>query len=84
MNEQLFTGQPRSSTVTATTDAVGVTLGKLNVEMLMMRNAGMYVKVLKNIVDILSDRRAQANTQNEQHPKMIMRLRDQMERLASG
>ena len=69
--------------MTATTEAGGVAIRKMDVDILMTRNASMYVKVLQNIIGILSDRLAQANTQNEQHMKTIMRMRDQMERLTS-
>jgi CRP-like cAMP-binding protein len=79
----VFTGHVRSATVTATTEAGGVAIRKMDVDILMTRNASMYVKVLQNIIGILSDRLAQANTQNEQHMKTIMRMRDQMERLTS-
>lgn len=75
----VFTGQVRSATVTAALDGGGITLRKLDVEILMSRNPSMYVKVLKNIVSVLCERMAQSNKQNEQHLKTIMRLRDAME-----
>lgn len=75
----VFTGQTRSATVTAMTDAGGVAIRKMDVEIIMARNPNMYVKILKNIVGILCDRLSKANTQNEQHMKTIMRMRDLME-----
>jgi CRP-like cAMP-binding protein len=77
----VFTGQPRSTTVTATTEVGGVAIPKIDVDLLMTRNAGMYVKVLQNIIGILSEWLTQANTQNEQHMKTIMGMRNQIERL---
>ena len=79
----VFTGQVRSATVTAATEAGGVVIRKMDVDILMTRHATMYVKVLQNIIGTLSERLAQANTHNEQHMQTIMRLRDQIERLAS-
>ncbi len=75
----VFTGHPRSATVTAATDAGGIAIRKMDVEIMLSRNPGMYVKVLKNMVTILSGRLAQANAQNEQHMRTIMRMRDLME-----
>ncbi|MBT3604269.1 MAG: cyclic nucleotide-binding domain-containing protein [Candidatus Latescibacteria bacterium] len=76
----VFTGQNRSATVTAMTECGGVAIRKMDVEILMARNPNMYVKVLKNIVGILCDRLGKSNTQNEQHMKTIMRMRDLMEK----
>lgn len=79
----VFTGQPRSATVTSTTAGGGVVIRKMDVEVLMARHPKVYIKVLKNMVDILSGRLSQANEQNEQHMKTIARMRDQMERMVS-
>ena len=75
----VFTGQTRSATVTAISESGGVAIRKIDVEVLMARNPNMYVKILKNIVSILCDRLGKANTQNEQHMKTIMRMRELME-----
>jgi CRP-like cAMP-binding protein len=75
----VFTGQPRSANVTAMTECGGVAIRKMDIEILLARNPNMYVKILKNIVDILCDRLSKSNTQNEQHLKTIMRMRDLME-----
>lgn len=75
----VFTGQARSASVTATTDAGGLAIRKMDVEIMLSRNPMMYVKVLKNIVHVLCMRLGQTNTQNEQHMKTIMRMRDLMD-----
>jgi len=75
----VFTGQPRSANVTALTESGGVAIRKMDVEILLARNPNMYVKILKNIVGILCNRLSKSNTQNEQHLKTIMRMRDLME-----
>jgi len=61
------------------TEAGGVAIRKMDVEILMARNPNMYVKVLKNIVSIMCERLSKANAQTEQHMKTIMRMRDLME-----
>ena len=75
----VFTGQPRSATVMATTRSAGVSIRKIDVEALMGRNSAMYVKVLNSIVALLCERLAAANSQNEQHLKTIKRMRVQLE-----
>jgi len=79
----VFTGQPRSATVTAMAAGGGVAIRKMDVDILMARTPGIYIKVLKDMVDILSGRLSQSNEQNEQHMKTIARMRDQIERLVS-
>ena len=76
----VFTGQPRSATVLATTQAGGVVIRKMDVDVLMARSPAMYVKVLKNIVTLLCARLSDANNQNAKHMQTIMRLRDQIEK----
>ncbi|MDA0709374.1 MAG: cyclic nucleotide-binding domain-containing protein [bacterium] len=75
----VFTGQTRSATVTALTESGGVSIRKMDVEILLARNPNMYVKILKNIVKILCTRLGKSNTQNQQHLRAIMRMRDLVE-----
>ena len=76
----LFTGHPRSAIVVAMTASGGVSIRKVDMEVLMTRYPAMYVKVLRNIVTILSDRIASANSRNEEHMKTIARLSEQIEK----
>ena len=79
----VLTGQARSATVVATKKSGGVTIRKVDLEGMMARNAMVYIKVLRNMVTLLCNRLADANTRNEQHMKTIMRLRNQIERVVS-
>ena len=76
----VFTGQTRSATVTALSESGGVTIRKMDVDILMARNPHMYVKVLQNIVASLCERLTKSNSQNEQHMKTIMRMQDLVEK----
>ncbi|MDA0748703.1 MAG: cyclic nucleotide-binding domain-containing protein [bacterium] len=76
----VFTGQPRSATIVAAVPSAGMTVRKIEIEGLMSRNAAIYVKVLKNVVTLLSKRLSDANALNDKHMKTVSRLEDELEK----
>ena len=77
----LFTGQPRSAGITAVDDSTTLVLGREDLTAILQSNRGLHVKILQNLIHILSGRLDAANTLNESHSRMI---RDLERRLGYG
>ena len=76
----VFTGQPRTATVLATTESSGIVIRKLDLDALMTRYPAMFVKLLRNIIIILCRRLSATNELNAKHMQTILRLREQIEK----
>lgn len=77
----LFTGQPRSASVTAVHDSAALILGREDLTAVLQNNRGLHVKILQNLVSVLSERLEAANSLNDSHSRMI---RDLERRLRYG
>jgi len=62
----LFTGHPRSANIVAVERSVGLTLRKAELIVLMRNNREMHVKLLNNVIRLLSERLAEANKLNQE------------------
>lgn len=70
----LFTGQPRSASIAAVHDSTALVLGREDLVAMLQGNRDLHVKILQNLVHILSGRLDAANTLNESHSRMIRDL----------
>ena len=73
-----FTGEPRSANVTATAQSTGLVLRKSVLQALLQEDNKIHVKVLRNVLALLSKRLADASMQIEDYSKQIqeMEVRD--------
>ena len=70
----VFTRQPRSANIVASERSTAIVLGRKELGVLLGTNEGMHVKVLQNLVAILSQRIEQGNELNESQARMIRDL----------
>ena len=70
----VFTRQPRSANIVASERSTAIVLGRQELGVLLGANEGMHVKVLQNLVAILSQRIEQANELTESQARMIRDL----------
>ena len=75
----VLTEQPRSATVEAAEDSTAMAIGRNQINALFAADKEMHVKVLTNLVHILSVRINEANTLIESHSRMIRDLEKQLE-----
>lgn len=75
----LFTGQSRSANVVAKEPASGLKIRKPELDMLLKLNHELWVKVLQNIVDILSDRLREMNVKLDRYGDTIDQLMARIE-----
>lgn len=62
----LFTGQPRSANIIAMEDSAGFLINKPELVILLGNNKDMHIKLLYNLISLLSGRLAEANRINEE------------------
>lgn len=77
----LFTGLPRSADIVAATAATAIVLRRAEIGLVLSGNKDMNIKVLQNLIGILSGRLADANRLAESQARM---LRDLHARLGEG
>lgn len=70
----LFTGQPRSANIVAVEKSAGLVIRKQELIVLLSNNREMYVKLLNNVINLLSERLAEANQLNQELMKEKERL----------
>ena len=75
----VLTEQRRSATVEAAEDSTAMVIGKSQINALFASDKDMHVKVLTNLVHILSLRINESNTLIESHSRMIRNLEKQLE-----
>jgi CRP-like cAMP-binding protein len=75
----VFTGQPRSANIIAGEDSTAIVLDRENLVLALETNKEMHVKVLQNLVTILSTRLAEANGLNQGQAGLIKDLERKLE-----
>lgn len=75
----VFTGARRSASIVAVQDSTAIIFNREHLMSLLEANQGMYVKVLRNLVGILCERLADANSLNESNSRIIRDLERQLD-----
>ena len=70
----LFTGEPRSANIVAVENSAGLVIRKQELIVLLSNNREIYVKLLNNVINLLSERLAEANQLNRELMKEKERL----------
>lgn len=73
----VFTGQPRSANIGAPERSVAVVIKKEALDALMAADQKMHVRILKNIVELLSERLAAANAHNDELARKVAALENE-------
>ena len=79
----VFTGEPRSANIVAVEPSSAVVLNRSAIQLLLATHADMHLKVLQNLVRILSQRLSEANDLNESHARInrdLWKRVDELER----
>jgi CRP-like cAMP-binding protein len=71
----LFTGQPRSATILSLQRSTAMVLGRKEIGLLLANNKEMQVKVLQNLVKVLSQRLTEANGLSDAQARIIRDLK---------
>lgn len=75
----VFTGQPRSANISAAERSVAVVLKKAALDSVLASNLTMHVRIMQNMVTLLSDRLNAANKQNDKLLRQIEDLQEELE-----
>ena len=75
----VFTGQPRSANISAAERSVAVVLKKAALDSVLASNLTMHVRIMQNMVTLLSDRLNAANKQNDKLLRQIEDLEEELE-----
>jgi CRP-like cAMP-binding protein len=75
----VFTGESRSANILAVEDSTVIVFQRQELGALLMTNRDMNLKVLQNLVGILSQRLVQANELNESQARMLRDLERQLD-----
>ena len=70
----VLTNQPRSANISAIEPSVAVVITKKNLDAVLASNAGMYMCIMKNIVELLCERMAATNQRNDALQRRISLL----------
>lgn len=73
----VFTSLPRSATVIATQKSVGFTITKSDLHTGLRQDLGMQVKVLQNVIALLSERLLNADTNIEDYAGKLKQAEDE-------
>lgn len=73
----VFTGQTRSATVVAVQKSVGFTVSKQDLQSALKSDQGLHIKVLQNVIALLSDRLTQADATIEAYAHKLKRAEDE-------
>ena len=76
----VFTGEPRSARIVAVEPSRGIAITKAELNKLLAANTELYIKVLKNLVAILSDRLISSNRLNDENINTILKMQTQLVR----
>ena len=74
----VFTGLPRSATVIATQKSVGFTITKQDLQSALPQDLGMQVKVLQNVITLLSERLLNADTNIEDYAGKLKQVEESL------
>jgi CRP-like cAMP-binding protein len=70
----VLTNQPRSANISAIEPSVAVVITKKNLDAVLASNAGMYMCIMKNIVELLCERMSATNQRNDALQRRISLL----------
>ena len=73
----VFTGQPRSATVIATQQSVGFSMSKQDLQNTLKAHQDMHVKILQNVVTLLSERLGTADEYIENYAGKLKQVDDE-------
>ncbi|MBT3603191.1 MAG: hypothetical protein HN521_09010, partial [Candidatus Latescibacteria bacterium] len=73
----VFTGQPRSATVIATQQSVGFSMSKQDLQNTLKAHQDMHVKILQNVVTLLSERLGTADEYIENYAGKLKQVEDE-------
>lgn len=73
----VFTGRPRSATVVATQKSVGFSITKQDLHNALQADQGMHIKVLQNVIALLSERLGTADDYIENYATKLRRAEDE-------
>ena len=76
----VFTGEPRSADTVAAAKSRAIAIARWELEKLLEENPDLYIKLLKNLVTILSGRLVSANRLNEENIATILKMQDELVR----
>ena len=76
----VFTGEPRSADIVAAEKSRGIAITKAELGKLLEVNPELYIRVLKNLVAILSSRLVNANRLREENITTILKMQDELVR----
>ena len=76
----VFTGEPRSAAIVASEKSRGIAIARWELEKLLEANEDLYIKVLKNLVTILSSRLVNVNSRNEENIATMLKMQDPLVR----
>jgi len=77
----VFTGQPRSANIAAAERSVAVVFKKSGLDTVLASNMTMHLRIMDNMVELLSDRLNAANKQND---KLLRRIEDLEEEIEAA
>lgn len=75
----VFTNQPRSANISSVDRSVAVVIARNALLSVLASNQIIYVRILDNIVEIMSERLSATNLQNDKLRKQIMQLEQEDE-----
>lgn len=73
----VLTDQPRSANISAIEPSVAVVITKKSLDAVLASNAGMYMCIMKNIVELLCERMSATNQRNDALQRRIALLEGQ-------
>ena len=76
----VFTGEPRSADIVAAENSRGIAITKAELGKLLDMNPDLYIKLLNNLVAILSNRLVNANRLNNENMSTILKMQDELVR----
>ena len=74
----VFTGELRSASVVADEPVTVLAIARLALSNMLDANPGMHLKVLANLVQVLSERLVETNKLNNEHLETIMKMQSQL------
>ncbi len=80
----VFTGQPRSANISAAERSVAVVIKKAALDSVLASNMTMHLRIMENMVGLLSERLNAANKQNDKLLRRIEDLEEQADEAKDG
>ena len=77
----VFTDEARSASIVADEPVTVLAIAKMSLHKMLDANPGMHLKVLVNLVQVLSERLVETNELNNAHLETIMKMQNQLVQL---